>query len=276
MKSGAIFGAVSAGLICGTAVANHHIMQIQMVIGGVGGDTTAQAIQLRQRFAGQNLVSFARLKAYDANGLNPIILIDFTTNVPNAAGGDTILVCTNSFKSKTVPQAVPDFIMTNPIPASYLSAGRITFEFDSGNIWWSLAYGGASYLGSNAVDLTNDSDGNAGPPFAQALPTAGTSAIQYNGPASGASTTNAANYIVSPGAAVVTNNARVSFTVKLPCPGDLNGDAFVDDSDFVIFAAAYDELICGSVCPADLNGDTFVDDADFVLFASAYNELICP
>jgi hypothetical protein len=29
-------------------------------------------------------------------------------------------------------------------------------------------------------------------------------------------------------------------------------------------------------CPADLNADLFVDDSDFVLFATAYNELLCP
>jgi hypothetical protein len=28
--------------------------------------------------------------------------------------------------------------------------------------------------------------------------------------------------------------------------------------------------------PADLNNDNQVDDADFVLFVAAYNELICP
>lgn len=65
------------------------------------------------------------------------------------------------------------------------------------------------------------------------------------------------------------------------CPGDLNGDGFVEDSDFVIFGAAYDLLDCADPamppgCPADLNGDTFVDDADFVLFGAAYNELLCP
>jgi hypothetical protein len=29
-------------------------------------------------------------------------------------------------------------------------------------------------------------------------------------------------------------------------------------------------------CPADLNNDGFVDDTDFVLFATAYETLICP
>ena len=65
------------------------------------------------------------------------------------------------------------------------------------------------------------------------------------------------------------------------CLGDLTADGFVDDSDFVLFATAYNTLICPTdpaitCCPADLNNDTFVDDADFVLFADAYNALLCP
>jgi hypothetical protein len=68
---------------------------------------------------------------------------------------------------------------------------------------------------------------------------------------------------------------------KPRCIGDLNGDGFVDDADFVIFATAYNFLICPTdprfdCCPADLNGDGFVDDADFVIFATAYNALLCP
>jgi hypothetical protein len=65
------------------------------------------------------------------------------------------------------------------------------------------------------------------------------------------------------------------------CPADLNGDGFVDDADFVLFANAYNILDCADAamppgCAADLNADAFVDDADFVLFATAYNELLCP
>jgi len=64
------------------------------------------------------------------------------------------------------------------------------------------------------------------------------------------------------------------------CPGDLNNDAQVDDSDFLLFVAAYNILDCtdpfmSSGCPADLNGDAFVDDSDFVVFLAAYNELLC-
>jgi hypothetical protein len=72
-----------------------------------------------------------------------------------------------------------------------------------------------------------------------------------------------------------------ALTLQACCPADLNSDNFVDDADFVLFATAYNLLICSDPvmpvgCPADLNADDFVDDADFVLFASAYNELLCP
>jgi len=65
------------------------------------------------------------------------------------------------------------------------------------------------------------------------------------------------------------------------CPGDLNNDGFVDDSDFVLFIVGYNILDCADpsmplLCPADLNGDAMVDDADFQVFVGAYNELVCP
>ncbi|MBX3380019.1 MAG: hypothetical protein KF805_07975 [Phycisphaeraceae bacterium] len=65
------------------------------------------------------------------------------------------------------------------------------------------------------------------------------------------------------------------------CPGDLNNDGLVDDTDFVLFVAAYNILDCAdpsmpASCPADLNSDGFVDDSDFVGFVAAYNELVCP
>jgi len=68
--------------------------------------------------------------------------------------------------------------------------------------------------------------------------------------------------------------------VVQPCRSDLNNDGQVDDSDFVLFVAAYNTLDCADPsmavgCPADINGDGFVDDADFVLFVSAYDALLC-
>ena len=51
--------------------ASFHLMQIEQVIGGVNGDTTAQAVQLRMRFAGQNFVAGTELIANAAAGNNP-------------------------------------------------------------------------------------------------------------------------------------------------------------------------------------------------------------
>ncbi|MBX3379338.1 MAG: hypothetical protein KF805_04535 [Phycisphaeraceae bacterium] len=83
----------------------------------------------------------------------------------------------------------------------------------------------------------------------------------------------------------VSGNGRVAdedyhiIMANRSCASDLNNDGFVDDSDFVIFAAAYDTLECPTLpalCLADLNDDGVVEDSDFVIFASAYNELLCP
>ena len=57
------------------------------------------------------------------------------------------------------------------------------------------------------------------------------------------------------------------------CAGDFNDDGFIDDTDFVLFAIAYDQLNSGG---GDLNFDTLTDDTDFVLFATAYDALVCP
>lgn len=60
------------------------------------------------------------------------------------------------------------------------------------------------------------------------------------------------------------------------CAADFNNDGFVDDADFVIFAAKYNELLTpGAYRPGDLNGDSVCDDSDFVIFVSAYNDLLC-
>lgn len=83
---------------------------------------------------------------------------------------------------------------------------------------------------------------------------------------------------VTPLAASYLDNVVVTSSL---CGADFNGDGYVDDSDFVLFANAYSLLLCSDPgmtggCPADLNADTFVEDADFVLFASGYSDLVCP
>jgi hypothetical protein len=87
------------------------------------------------------------------------------------------------------------------------------------------------------------------------------------------------SFVTTPVTPYAIGTKTACFTPR--CIGDLNGDGFVDDADFVLFADAYNALICPTdprfeCCPADFNGDGFVDDADFVLFSNAYNALLCP
>ncbi|MBX3390893.1 MAG: hypothetical protein KF691_15700 [Phycisphaeraceae bacterium] len=67
--------------------------------------------------------------------------------------------------------------------------------------------------------------------------------------------------------AIVRNQLRAL------CPGDFNGDRFVDDEDFSYFAAYYDAFVSG---PGDLDHNGSCDDADFVRFAQSYTSLVCP
>jgi hypothetical protein len=201
--------------------ASFHLMQIEQVIGGVNGDTTAQAIQLRMRSGGENLVSGGTLIAYDAAGNNPIVLVTFGANVTNGAAGTRILITTANFADYLSSPIASDFTMTNSIPASYLAAGRLTYQrptYMAGNALWSISWGGAGYTGANTGTMDNDADGNFAPPFANALPSASTSALHFNGAANAMSTNNAADYSVPAGAATFMNNAGESATVIVGTP----------------------------------------------------------
>ncbi|MGA2138335.1 MAG: hypothetical protein ABSH14_05690 [Verrucomicrobiia bacterium] len=203
-----------AGILISPALATFHEMQIEQVIGGVDGDTTAQAIQLRMRVAGQNLVSAAKLVAFDATGSNAITILDLATDVTNASAGSRILIVSSNFINSTMPTALPDFVLTTPIPSNYLAAGRLSWEDDAGAIFWSLSWGGTNYTGSNIANSTiNDADTNFGPPFDGVLPSMSTSALLFTNSASAKSRSNVVDYVVTTGAATFTNNAGAGFTV---------------------------------------------------------------
>lgn len=207
-----------------SAHAAFHQMQIEQVIGGLNGNSSAQAIQLRLR-AFSPSVSAASLWAANATGGGRILLLDISTNVANQNQGDRILLATTAFDNTMVAGGattfVPDYVLANAIPAAYLTAGRLTFEADGGSvstpgtIYWSLAWGGSGYTGSNSTDPTN---GTGGSPFASALPTAPFKGIQFQGSASAVSTSNATDYAFTANPATVTRNNGSSFTV-VPEPG---------------------------------------------------------
>jgi hypothetical protein len=207
---------LGVGLLAQPAFATFHLMQIEQVIGGVNGDTSRQAIQLRMRSNGQNLLGPARLIAWDAAGANPIVIVDFSASVTNSTAGSRVLVTTSGFLAGLTPDAV----MTNPIPASYLAGGKLTFETDGtagAQVWWGLAWG--AYTGTNTGVTVggggNDADGNFNPPIAGALPSTTQQAVLFSGAAGALSTSNAADYALTAGAATFTNNAGTPGTVPV-------------------------------------------------------------
>src|SRR4051794_10041584 len=201
--------------LASSARASFHVMQVEQIIGSLNGNTSAQAIQLRLRAAGQSQVSNARLWAWDANGQNRVLLLDIASNVSNGFAGDRILLTTSGFTSTMIAGGaatfVPDFTLANNIPFTYLNAGRITFEDDSGTIYWSVAWGGASYTGSVTGVTQNDADGNFGK-FGSALP-GGFRGFVFTGAATAVSTNNAADYAISGSPTTVTKNNGTTFTV---------------------------------------------------------------
>lgn len=199
--------------------ATFHFMQIQQVIGGVNGDTSAQAIQLRMLLAGQNFLNgAARLVAYDATGSNPVVITTFPSPNPASGACREILIASDNFAVMTIPFAdssARDYGMDNLIPSSYLPAGSLTFESASGTIiYWRTSWGNGSYSGSTSGSITNDGDGEFGPPYSSPLPSTDLEALEYI-PACppGTSSSNNLDYGVTSGGAIFTNNAGDNFEV---------------------------------------------------------------
>ncbi len=267
----------ACGFIAGAAmpaVAPLHLMQIEQVIGGVNGDVTAQAIQLRMRTSFQCFVSQAKLWVRDAAGENPVLLIDFTTDVPGCNTGDRVLITSPNFTSLLDNTIQPDFLLTNLIPESYLAAGSMTFEDNSGNIvFWRLSWGGKNYSGDTTGSIFNDADGEFGPPYDGPLPADSLQALQFQGPANAPSTNNQDDYALTKGASTWTNNAEDSGTLEEPssCPWDLDGNTDVGIGDLLILLGAWGP---NPGHPADFDGNDEVGVSDLLVLLANWGP--CP
>jgi hypothetical protein len=222
--------AVSIALAAGATPrlgASFHEMQVEQALGGACGRVDQQAIQLRMRSSFQNFVGFARLFAFDAAGANKLLLLDFPDHVANGVVGDRVLVATPQLAAALGGPV--DAVLGSPIPASYLEAGRLTFEDEFGTIYWSLAWGGTGYTGSTAGLAFNDADGEFGPPVAAPLADPASRAQRFTGAATALSTGNSADYALTAGEPTLTNNADADLTL-VDC---VFGDGFeLGDADF--------------------------------------------
>ncbi len=280
MSTTCVFRVLVVGIAAATttsAPATFHFMQIEQVIGGVGGDTTVQAIQLRMRSPlPQNLMQNAKLWVRDATGSNPILLIDFTTPVPIGTLGTRVLITSANFSNSLDGPLTPDYTLTNLIPASYLAAGSITFENNLGTqVLWRLSWGGAAYTGPTTGLALNDDDGDFGPPWPDPLPSAGTEALLFGGSVNAKSTTNAADYALTPANPTFFNNAGASARVVGPaCPWDCDGsgDGNANVSDLLALLGQWDitsPVNCtGGSC--DYNNDGCTDVVDLLKLLANY------
>ena len=218
-----LWTACLVALLPGHALAAFHLMEVEQVIGGVDGDPSAQAVQLKMRQAGQQFVSGnAMLWVRDAAGANPVLLSNFPAGPALTSGGcREILLATAAMQGHTSPALDVngrDFLM-NPIPQSYLAAGTLTFEDTVGTVYWRLSWGGAAYTGPDTVVASptgiagNDNDGHSNPPYPGALPSTGAYGLQYTPACPTVSTTNVANYALTPGSMVLRANDLAQFTV---------------------------------------------------------------
>jgi hypothetical protein len=221
----------------------------------------------------QNLVQQGRVKVFDAAGLNPVIIVAPTVAVPNGTGGDTVLITTPSFDAATNPTCVPDFHMTNPIPASYLAAGRLTWEDNFGTILWSVAWGGAAYTGPDTGSITNSPTGNFGPPFAGPLPSTSLQALAFQGDFTAAAGANATDYALTSGAAVFHSNRRVDYTVVgASCYANCDGSTsppVLTVNDFVCFQSHFAAGDSYANCDGSTTAPVLTVN-DFVCFQSRF------
>lgn len=260
------------GLATQSARASFHFMQVEQIIGGVDGDATAQAIQLRMRLGFQNQVQNSRLFARDAAGANPVLLATFTGPVANNAAGSHVLIASANFAAHTSPALVADRTMTALIPASYLPAGSLTFEDLGGTVLWRVSWGGEGYTGDTTGAPTNDDDGDFGK-LTAALPSSNLQAFRFTGVASAQSVANETDYALTAGAAVFTNNAGAAFTlVGAGSPnGDLDGSGLADGRDIYHFVeCVLSGSTTGGTCPpADFDSSGGVNANDVAPFIAA-------
>jgi hypothetical protein len=201
---------VLAGLLAVTqAHAQCTHVQIEMVMGSVGGDPGAQAVQLRIQQAGDNALAGMTVVAYDASGANPVTICTIPSNVSNGALGARVLLCSSALVRRLAPSITPDFLLSTPIPASYLAAGSLTLDMPGDGVGplWRLSWGGAAYSGSGAVEAINDLDGDCNPACPSTIDDVAGRGVKFKFGPGTPSTTSANDYAPNHGAVKVWNNA---------------------------------------------------------------------
>ena len=130
------------------------------------------------------------------------------------------------------------------------------------------------YTGPTTGMMFNDPDGEFGPPFDGPLPSDSGQALLFQGIATDSSTSNLADYALTVGAAIFTNNAGVSAPL-ISCGDDIDLDLGVTLEEFAKFQACFtgSEAVIKPCCgSADFDDNGVIDWLDYALFYDALVE----
>src|SRR5262245_5217367 len=116
---------IIVGFWSSEAKGSFHLMRIEQLMAGAGGDPKIQFVELRMAASGENFVGSHTLTFYDASG-NPTGTFTIPNGVANGAAGSSILIGTEEFKSAST--VVPDFIMP---PLMNSPNGRVTWALEA-------------------------------------------------------------------------------------------------------------------------------------------------
>jgi len=113
-----VFVALLAVLVPGPGHAVFHFANIDEIMSGVGGDTTAQYVEIRMLFSGQGHVAHSRLTAFSCDGSSHTVLLEVPNDVCPANTDGRWTMGTASWATAT--GVTPDF--TFPTSAAFGNA----------------------------------------------------------------------------------------------------------------------------------------------------------
>ena len=98
-----------------------HISNIDEIMSGMGGDSTAQYVEIRMLQAGQGTVAHSRLTAFSCNGSTHAILLEVPNDVCPANTNGRWTMGTASWAAAT--GVAPDFIFAADVNVELTATG---------------------------------------------------------------------------------------------------------------------------------------------------------
>jgi hypothetical protein len=221
-----------------------HIMRVYGVLGGAGGDTDIQYVELRMAAAGQNFVATHDLCFFDASGA-PYARFTFPSMVSNGANGASILTATSEFDAAWAAGS-PDFVFSGANSVAIAGgadvnhpmrspAGKVAFGSDSATVAANMCAGSFAVIDSISYGTGYSGTVDFGTKFNTDMPSANTDTVRLQGPVCfppSCTRDNSTDYSltdVNVAGEHPRNNSGDTGPISLP--SDSDGDGVPDSSD---------------------------------------------